>query len=308
MISGEFEIKDEGYVREGKVNTFLGIEMTIKQGLGLLLSQAAYARNVLTRFGMQACKPKPSPLPRNVQFPDESPVLPDENEFSSMIGALLYLSLHTRPDIAYAVSLLSRFVATPTQAHLEGAKHVLRYIARDPDAGLLFEFVTQEPPVRRSNWCMNVFCDADFAGDKYSSKSTSGYLVQYNRCAIAWTSKLQPIVAKSTCEAEYIAADTAVTEIMWLRKLAGDLFGCALPVGLFIDNQAAITLTNADRPLVTGRTKHIDLQFNFVRDHVMKQEVKPQFIPTERQLADVFTKALDGLRLRKLSQDIGMIF
>ena len=305
MISVEFEIKDEGYVRAGKVNTFLGIELTIREGLGLVMSQTAYARDVLTRFGMQSCKPKPAPLPRDVQFPSDSPALPEDNEFSSMIGALLYLALHTRPDIAYAVSLLSRFVASPTQAHLESAKHVLRYLARDPAAGLIFPFVT---PARRSNWELKVFSDADFAGDKTSSKSTTGVLVQYNRCAIMWLSKLQPIVAKSTCEAEYVAADTAVTEIMWLRKLAADLSGYTWAVPLCIDNQAALTLTDSDRPRVTGRTKHMDLRFNFVRDHVMKKEVVPRFVPTDRQLADAFTKALNGAHLKRMARDIGMIF
>lgn len=308
MISSVFEIKDEGYVRAGRINTFLGIELTISEGEGLILTQATYAKKILERFGMLQCKPKKAPLPSKVTFPADSKPLPSDNEFPAMIGALLYLAVHTRPDIAQPVAMLSRAVAKPTEAHREAAKHVLRYVAGDPEAGLLYPFVGPGRAERSKDMLMRVFSDADYSRDKENGKSTAGMLVQFGGRAISWSSKLMKTVTTSTCEAEYTAASEAVKEILWLRELMKDLTGRELPIRLYIDNQAALTLTEKDRPQMTNRCKHMAVRFHFVREWILKGFVQTMFVATDAQLADPFTKNLDAQKLHALMKHAGMRF
>ena len=150
-----------------------------------------------------------------------------------------------------------------------------------------------------------MFSDADMAGDIDGQRSTSSMLVFLGSAPISWMSLKQKVVALSTCEAEYVAAATAACQVVWLRRLLGELTGVeAHPPALMVDNQPAIAL--AKNPVLHDRSKHIDVKFHFLRDYVDGGQIIIEFVETGRQLADVLTKLLGRLRLMELKEMIGM--
>lgn len=137
-------------------------------------------------------------------------------EYNSIIGGLQYLANNTRPDIAHAVNHLARFLVNPSEEHYQASKRVLRYIAKDPDQGIIFRSGKSKP-------VLEAFSDADFAGDKTSSKSTSGTLIRIASGPIVWKSRLQRAVVLSTTEAEYLAATETCRELQWVQCLLEEL-------------------------------------------------------------------------------------
>ena len=143
------------------------------------------------------------------------------------------------------------------------------------------------------------------AGDIDGQRSTSGVLVFLGSAPISWLSLKQKVAALSTCEAEYVAAATAVCQVVWLRRLLGELTGAeAHPPALMVDNQPAIAL--AKNPVLHDRSKHIDVKFHFFRDCVDEGQIVIEFVETGRQLADVLTKPLGRLRFMELKEMISM--
>jgi hypothetical protein len=150
-----------------------------------------------------------------------------------------------------------------------------------------------------------MYSDADFAGDPVMRKSTTGIVFMVNCAPILWKSKLQTIVAQSTCEAEFVAAAMGVREVLWLRQVVYLLSSEKL-MNLFCDNESALSLLESTVPKVTGRTKHIDVQYWLVRDHIMKGNIIPRFVATEKMLADGLTKPYSGPEMQGYLAKIGM--
>jgi hypothetical protein len=306
-IAKEFEIKDLGILHSKNTFKFLGMELRrqIQPQLGLFLSQKRYAEVVLEKFGMKDCKPVATPMVPGVKLEHTGEMLQEEkNEYSAIVGSLLYLAVKTRPDIAHAVGVLSRFMSCPRVPHLMAAKRVLRYIARAPGAGLWFRGLESTEPHKPLSAVM--YHDADFAADPIMRKSTSGLLFTVNGAPIVWRSKLQSIVAQSTCEAEFVSAAGAVREGLWVQKLFASITGNWKPLRLCCDNESALALLRSTFPKVTGRTKHIELQFWFVLDHIMKGDMVPEFVSTDKMLADGFTKPYSGTATEENMKRIGM--
>jgi hypothetical protein len=274
--------------------------------LGLLLTQQRYAESVLEKFGMKECKPVASPMTPGLKLEHEGEVLPEGNEYAAIVGSLLYLSVKTRPDIAHAVGVLSRFMSCPRTPHMQAAKRVLRYIAGNPGAGLFF----RGHPSGKNSPCSlrcKLYTDADYAADPVMRKSTSGLLFMVNGSPIMWRSKLQSIVAQSTCEAEFVAAACAVREGLLLQKLWTAVVGGWRPITMVCDNESALALMRSSVPKVSGRTKHIDVQFWFVLDHILKGDIVPEFVSTNEMLADGFTKPYSGSATEDNMKRIGMV-
>jgi hypothetical protein len=141
---------------------------------------------------------------------------------------------------------------------------------------------------------VHVYGDADFAGDIDRRRSTTGLFVMLDGNPVSWSSKLQSIVATSTAEAEYIAAASAVREGLWTRKLLAEMQGAVKPIQLWCDNRSATVLMSQNTAGTAGRTKHIDLQFYFVRDRMQRGDARVEYIETGEQKADIFTKALSA--------------
>ena len=173
--------------------------------------------------------------------------------YLSAVGSLVYLATCTHPDIAYSISLLARFSANLGQKHWQAVKHLFRYLKHTLDNQLIYgSSASQELFV--------TYSDADYAEDSDTMRSTGAYMVVMGGGAVDWSSKLQPVVAQSTTEAEYIAANTAGREIAWMRNLLSE-FGydlSSVPSKLYMDNNSALAV--AKNPEHFGRLKHIQLR------------------------------------------------
>ena len=210
----------------------------------------------------------------------------------------MYAMLGTRPDIAYAVSVVSRYGSNPNEAHWKAVKRIFRYLRHTVNHQLVF---------RGDLKPLSGYTDADWAGDQDTRRSTSGYVFDVGSAAISWSSKRQPTVALSTCEAEYIGQTQATKEAVWLRGLLNQLNPseqATKAVVLYCDNQGAMAL--AKNPQFHARTKHIDIQHHYVREQVTAGNVALEYVPTERQVADGLTKALCKDKFDRFRDLIGL--
>ena len=208
-LSVRFLMKDLGELKH-----FLGLEVEHTED-GLFLYQQRYAQDLLEKYGMLDCKPISTPIEPNVKLRSlEGQELADSTMYRQLVGSLIYLTL-TRPDIAFAVNTASRFMEKPRKPHLDAVRRILRYVKGTIDYGLMY----------KKNAICEVagYCDADYAGDHDTRRSTTGYIFDLGSAAISWCSKRQPIVSLSTTEAEYRAAAMAAQETKWLMQLMEDL-------------------------------------------------------------------------------------
>jgi len=209
--------------------------------------------------------------------------------FRQLIGSLLCLTA-SRPDIMFSVCLCARFQAKPKESHYVAAKRVLKYLKGTTEVGLWYP----------SEVTLNLvgYSDSDFAGYKVDRKSTSGTCHLLGSSLISWHSKKQACVALSTAEAEYIATGRCCAQTIWLKHQLSD-FGLNLSkISLLCDNTSAINLTK--NPVQHSRTKHIEIRHHFIRDHIMNGDCEIQFVDSENQLADLFTKPLNKERFNIL--------
>ncbi|XP_066316822.1 secreted RxLR effector protein 161-like [Miscanthus floridulus] len=210
---------------------------------------------------MAECKPCVTPMEERLKLTKTSTAaMVDATLYLSIVGGLRYL-VHTRPDIVFAVGYVSRFMEDPREDHWAVVKRLLRYVKGAVDYGIVF------PKTSGSRLQLTVFNDAYMAGDIDGWRSTSGVLIFLGSAPISWLSLKQKVMALSTCEAEYMAAATAMCQAVWLRRLLGELTGVeAHPPTLMVDNQPAIAL--AKNLILHDRSKHIDVKFHFLRDYV----------------------------------------
>ena len=287
-----FQMKDLG-----DVHWILGMEVIRdRERRTLTLNQTKYIETILNRFEMQDCKSISTPLDTNVSLAPSTEDGPNGSEvlskvpYQSVVGSLMYAMVATRPDIAFAVGSLSRYLQSPKWKHWVGAKRVLRYLQGSKGMGLKFG---------KGDEIVKGYCDADYATDTAERKSTTGYVYLLNGAAVSWSSKRQGVVAMSTTEAEYMAAAHAAKEAIWLRQLMKDFnLEATEATVLYEDNQGCIGL--AKNPISHGRTKHIDVRYHFVREKVESKEIELSYCPTEEMVADTFTKSLGRLKFEKM--------
>ncbi|XP_075163214.1 uncharacterized protein LOC142235845 [Haematobia irritans] len=196
-IAAEFDISDKG-----RLQHFLGMEIERKNITGdIKLSQVQYVKDMLEQYGMKDCKSSSLPLVPGYQVKcDENSKKVNQHEYQSIIGALTYLAITTRPDILHSVNKLAERNADPRVEHVAAAKNILRYLAGTVNYGLLF---------KSGQKCLYGFADADWASCNTDRKSYTGYIFFMNGCAISWESKKQKTVALSSTEAEYMAMSNA---------------------------------------------------------------------------------------------------
>lgn len=219
----------------------------------------------------------------------------EQYPYCSVVGTLLYLCMSTRPDISFAVGALARYMSLPSMLHWQAAMGVLRYLAGTRLVGLRYS---------GTDASLHGWSDADYAGDISTRRSTTGYVFTSNGAAISWSSRLQPTVATSTLEAEYMAAAAAAKEALWLRKLRSDLGMETGTVTIFSDNQGSLSLM--DNPVISDRSKHIDVHYHFLRERSLMGQVSFTYISTAEMLADIFTKALPAVTFGKHAVGLGM--
>ena len=194
----------------------------------------------------------------------------------------MYAMVCTRPDISHVVSVVSRFMSNPGKIHWEAVKWIMRYLRGSTDVCLVFE--------GQKNCGVVGYVDSDYAGDLDKSRSLTGYIFTVFECTISWKATLQPTVALSTTEAEYMALIEAVKESIWVHGLL-DSFGLSQQIPIvYCDSQSAIHL--AKNPVYHERTKHIDIRLHFIRECVNDNTVAVQKIATTENPADMMTKTL----------------
>lgn len=291
-VMGAFKSRDMGVP-----DYFLGLHLDRPNPRGqIIVSQRQYVKRLAERHGLTDAKPTLLPMSPG-SGPQEAGTRLDQagvERYQGLIGGLLYLATCTRPDVSYSVGKLARYAARPTEEHEAAALRVLRYLKGTARWGLKYA-----GPQRLIG-----YCDADYAGDVDSRRSTSGYAFLLHGAAVSWSSKLQTTVAMSTTEAEYIAAATAAREGIWLKLLLADLGEADHPVQMRSDNQSAIHLMH--NPGGTARSKHIDVANHFVRDRVARGELIVRYVGTKEMVADVLTKALPGASLELCRRGLGM--
>ena len=220
----------------------------------------------------------------------------DVTLYRSMIGCLLYLTA-SRPGIAFSVGVCSRFQSNLKVSHLNAVKRIIKYVDVTCDYGLFYS--------KESNLSLAGFFDFDWVGNADDKKSTIGGYFNVEANLVAWMSKKQNSMSLSTAEAEYIAAGSCCSQLIWMRKVLTDYGIFQDTMVVYFDNSSAIDISK--NPVQHSKTKHIEIRYHFIRDLVERKIMCLEYIPTERQNADIFTKPLDKSKFETLRQVIGMI-
>jgi hypothetical protein len=201
----------------------------------------------------------------------------------------------TRPDIAQAVQTLCKYGSMPGPDHCNALKGVLRYLLGTQRLGITYT---------AGDSSIQGWCDADYAGDIKSRKSTTGYVFTCNHGAVSWSSKLQTTVAQSTTEAEFMAAGAACKDALWWRKTLADYTLPLDPISILTDNQSSLAIIK--NGATSQATKHIDIIHNATHDAVVDKKVSFDYTPTKTMAADYLTKPCPTPKFKSCLKQIGM--
>ncbi|KAM1169726.1 hypothetical protein ACFX19_032002 [Malus domestica] len=268
QLRSMFLIKDLG-----PLHYFLGIEVK-RSSSGIFINQTKYILDLLQKANMDGAKPYNTPL-STAKLDHTSPLLENATEYRSLVGALQYL-IWTRPDISFAVNLVCQFMHSPRLSHLQAVKRHLRYLKSSIELGLWFS---------KSSYplCLQAFSDADWAGCSIDKRSTSGFCIFLGSSILSWSAKKQPTMAHSSIEAEYRSLANTAAEITWICKLLVDIgYKLPSPPQLWCDNVSAISL--AKNPNFHARTKHVEIDYHYIREKVLAKHVTVDFVCTQNLL------------------------
>ncbi|KAI3720027.1 hypothetical protein L6452_20934 [Arctium lappa] len=307
LLKEEFEMKDLG-----RTKYCLGLQIEHMHN-GILVHQSNYVEKVLKRFNMDKANPLSTPMVVRSLNIDNDPFRPcEENEdvlgpevpYLSAIGALMYLTNCTRPDISFAVNLLARFSSSPTKRHWNGIKHIFRYLRGTVDLGLFYSNNSKEDLIG--------YADAGYLSDPHKARSQTGYVFINGGTAISWRSQKQTLVATSSNHVEVIALHEANRECVWLRSMTQlILTSCGIEKGkiptlIYEDNSACVTQMK-EGYIKSDRTKHIPPRFfSYTQDLIKDNQIEMKYIQSSNNAADLFTKALPTALFRKHVHSIGM--
>lgn len=199
--------------------------------------------------------------------------LDDVSMYRRLIGRLMYLTI-SRPDITFTVNRLSQFMAHPRTPHLHAIHHLLQYLKSTLGQGILFP--------ANSFMKISAFVDADWGSSVVTRRSTTGFCIFVGNSLVAWKSKKQPTVARSSAEAEYRALTCLTTELLWLKQLFRSFEIPMLSVMVFCDSKSAIQLVS--NPCSHERSKHVDIDCHFIREHVHSGIINLIHVQSQHQL------------------------
>jgi len=259
------------------------------------ISQKRFISELVDKYGLTDAKPIQTPMERDLQLkPAETPDV--SLPYRSIIGSLQWIQRGTRPDISFAVTYLARFANCYDASHFKAAKRVLRYLNTTKDKCLVY----RREPGQKVNSKLNLvaYTDSDWGTDKNDRRSYSGSVVYVNGCLVGWKCSKQHTVALSSVEAEYMALSDCTRETLYVINILKEFFNVQLPVKILCDNIGAGCM--AENEINNQRTKHIDIRYHMVRQHIANKTVDLQHVPTKENIADMLTKALGPEIFNKL--------
>lgn len=282
------QLKEEFKITLGSLKNFLGMQLKCQKDGSIFINQEGYISKILKQYRMDKCNAVSTPASREELNNKEK--LEEEIPYRQAIGSLMYLMTATRPDIAFALNKVARVMDKPTKDNWTEVKRIFKYLRGTSNYGITY---------KKDSGHLKVFTDADFAGDKITRRSTTGMVAMLSQGAISWTSQLQRSVTLSTTEAEIVAASEGAKQLIWLNRLLSEIMESdKLSPTLYVDNASAVKLTK--NPEFHRRTKHVEVRHFYVKEQVLNGDINIEHIQGAKQLADLFTKALERNRQRRM--------
>jgi len=280
----------------GELTYFLSLQVQQNNDV-IFLSQTKYLKQILKKYGMEDSKLLCTPMVTGccLSSNDESTTV-HQPTYRSMIGSLLFLT-GTRPDIMHAVGIVERFQENPKESHLQLVKRIFKYLQGTQNFGLWYP--------RDTNLTLHAYTYADWVGSVDDRKSTSGGAFYMGSMLVSWFSKKQSLIALSTAEVEYVVVASFCTQLLWMMQTLQDIhITCTPPISILCDNTSAISISK--NPVMHSKTKHIPIKYHFLREQVLEQKVKLEYVPSKEQVADIFTKPLPRETFEYLRQKLGV--
>ena len=302
-IMSVYDFTDNGTVRD-----FLGVRIILKRNLdhswhSISIDQKSYITETASELQLDDGRETFTPMPSTKLDPEDE-IYPKAYPFRKQIGSALHIARWTRPDISFGVSTLARFNNAPTWNAIAAIRHLWRYLVQTANKALVYEL----SPNLEVNTKMFGYSDSDWAGDRLSRRSTTGWMLFIGKCLINWISQLQSLIAQSTAEAELIALNQIVNEVIYMQnfvKQSNLLLIASDGTEVFGDNSASLSITR--NPVLHKRTKHIEIPTLNVRQKQEEGRVETLKVPTKENPADLLTKGLDRPTTEYHCYQIGLL-
>lgn len=278
-LMNKFKMKELGEIKE-----YLGIsiENNYRENV-VTMNQTKYIESLARKYQIESGRLYSTPMETNLKI-EKADECNSRIKYRNLIGALLYISSNTRPDISFSVNYLSRYQNNSNESHWKYALRILKYLYLTKDLKLIFE--------RNMNIeILDCHVDADWAGDNVDRKSTTGYMIRLFGNVIDWKSRKQKGVTKASTYAEYVALSEAVSEVKFIVELLKDFkIELQTPVKIFEDNSGAVNIANYGN--FTKNSKHVEIHYHYVHEYIMEGLIEVCKISSDENVADIFTKAL----------------
>lgn len=274
------KLSEEFQIHTVESNSYLGFQIERSSKNEIVLHQESYIKKILKKFGIKSLKKLDAPISISNTVKDDSPLSPDI-QYRAAIGSLMYAAITTRVDIAYAVGKAARRVSEPRNQDWREVLRIFEYLCGHQDLGLAYNDPKQD---------LICYCDADFAGDNDTHKSTTGLVVLFAGAPIHWRSSRQSLVTLSSTEAEVVSLCTATKDVAWIRKIALELNMIDNePTPILCDNQSATKIVSKERSVM--RTRHLNAQNAYVYQEIQDKNISVHHVKADDQVADMLTKA-----------------
>ena len=284
LIKNYFQIKDIG-----NADFIIGIKFQ-KINDGYFLHQKRYILDLINKYKNEDIYPSSNLKP--IINKKLQKIKIDVTRYKSLIGNLLYIAISTRPDIIYPVSKAAQKSNNPTLEDWVNTIKILGYLKFTINYGLKFDSKNR----------ITAYSDADYAGDLTTRRSTTGYVITIGKTPISWCSKLQPCVSTSTAEAEYYSLSECAKQCIWYMSFLNELNVNIKTITIMVDNKATIFIS--ENRLTNQKSKHIDIRYHFVRELIRNEKIKLEYVKSQNNIADGFTKYLNSTLMKNFRNNI----
>ena len=273
------------------VKLFVGIKIS-RTDNSITLSQTAAIHDLIQKHQLSYCKDIWTPAEVGSYTPTDD-ITPCTHPYRSLVGSLLYIAIHTRPDILFAVTQAGRFSQAPTNNHWTLLTRILRFLKTTPHLGIA---------LYKGASTLTCYSDSDWASEITRRRSTGGHLIFFGTSLIAYRCKTQKLICLSTTEAEYVALSNLNRDLTSLRLLLAELMVNLPTITIYEDNQACISYSR--NPAKSTHSKHIDVRFHHVKDSLDANLIALKYVATSDNLADILTKGLPKPQHSRISQKL----